>query len=233
MYAVALRGAHVVFFQNPDDEALFRASGLVGRGQRRVRIAGSGVDLERFAPAPLPDGPMTFLMIGRLLREKGIYEYVDAARIVKASHPEVRFRLLGSLDSNPSAISEEALAQLQHDGTIEYLGKTLDVRPYIADSHVVVLPSYHEGMPHSVLEGMSMGRAIITTDVPGCRETVVPGHNGILVPRADPAALAGAMEELVGNASALAAMGRESRTLAEERFDVHEVNRVIFGALGL
>ncbi len=233
LYAVALRGAQIVFFQNPDDEAFFRSSGLVGRAQRSVRLAGSGVDLVHYAPAPMADGPMTFLMVGRLLREKGIFEYVKAARRVKAMHPEARFQLLGGIDTNPTAINQETLDQLRADGTIEYLGTVRDVRPIVAGAHVIVLPSYHEGMPRSVLEGMSMGRAIITTDVPGCRETVAPGKNGLLVPHADASALAAAMCELLKDPSVLPSMGRESRRMAEARFDVHEVNGVIFGALGL
>jgi glycosyltransferase involved in cell wall biosynthesis len=233
MYAVALRGAHIVFFQNPDDERFFRSSGLVGRGQRRVRIAGSGVDLEHYAPAPLPDGPLTFLMVGRLLREKGVFEFVAAAGRVKAMRPEARFQLLGGLDPNPTSISQEALDRLQEDGTVEYLGSVTDVRPIVAEAHVIVLPSYHEGMPRSVLEGMSMGRAIITTDAPGCRETVVPGRNGFLVPVRDVDAMVTAMLELIDDREKVAAMGVQGRRMAEQRFDVHAVNRVILEALGL
>lgn len=233
MYAVALRGAHVVFFQNGDDEELFRSAGLVGRGQRRVRIAGSGVDLQHYAPAPMPAGSPVFLMVGRLLREKGVFEYVEAARRVKARHPDVRFQLLGGIDTNPTSIDQAALDQLQAEGTIEYLGVVPDVRPIVAAAHVVVLPSYHEGMPHSVLEGMSMGRAIITTAAPGCRDTVEPGSNGILVPPADPGALADAMQKLAMDRALVVSMGVQSRRLAEERFDVHGVNAVILRALGL
>ena len=233
MYAVALRGAHIVFFQNPDDEQLFRASGLVGRGQRRVRINGSGVDLEHYAPAPLPDGPLIFLMVGRLLREKGVFEFVEAAGRVKALRPAARFQLLGGLDPNPTSITEEALRRLQEDGTIEYLGTVTDVRPMIEDAHVIVLPSYHEGMPRSVLEGMSMGRAIITTDAPGCRETVETGENGFLVPVRDTDALTAAMLDLIDDRGKVSAMGAKSRQMAELRFDVHAVNQVILESMGL
>jgi glycosyltransferase involved in cell wall biosynthesis len=233
LYAVALRGAHVIFFQNPDDEAFFRSSHLVGRRQRRVRINGSGVDLEHYAPAPLPDGPVTFLMVGRLLREKGVFEFVEAARLLRASGARARFQLLGGLDPNPSSISEDALRGLQEEGTIEYLGSVDDVRPAIADAHVIVLPSYHEGMPRSVLEGMSMARAVITTDAPGCRETVVTGENGFLVPPRDAAALAEAMRALIAEPRLVTGMGQRGRRLAELRFDVHGVNQVILETLGL
>jgi glycosyltransferase involved in cell wall biosynthesis len=233
MYAVSLRGAHIVFFQNPDDEAFFRSSGFVGRGQRRVRIAGSGVDLGYYGPAVMPDGPVTFLMVGRLLREKGVFEFVEAAGRVKAARPEARFQLLGGLDPNPTSISQAALDQLQEDGTVEYLGVVPDVRPIVGAAHVIVLPSYHEGMPRSVLEGMSMGRAIITTDAPGCRDTVEPGRNGFLVPVRDVHALAEAMNALIDDRALVITMGAQSRLMAEQRFDVHGVNRVILESLGL
>jgi glycosyltransferase involved in cell wall biosynthesis len=233
LYAVALRGAHVVFFQNRDDEALFRSWRLVTRRQRCVLINGSGVDLDHYAPAPLPEGPVTFLMIGRLLREKGVFEFVEAARLLRPAGGGARFRLLGSLDLNPSSISQAALDRLQAEGTVDYLGAVSDVRPAITDAHVIVLPSYHEGMPRSVLEGMSMGRAVITTDEPGCRETVVAGENGFLVPSRDAAALARAMRAFIDDPGLASEMGRNGRRLAEARFDVHGVNEVILEALGL
>ncbi len=233
LYSVALNGIHVVFFQNPDDEQSFRTSGLVGRRAHVVRIGGSGVDLVRFAPEPLPPPPITFLMIGRLIRDKGVLEYVDAARRVRRVHPEVRFKLLGALDGNPSAISPGDLEEWREEGEIEYLGTTLDVRPFLADAHVYVLPSYGEGMPRSVLEAMAMGRAVLTTLVPGCRETVVPGRNGLLVPARDATALADGMLQMLAQSSQLETMGRESRVIAEERFDVREVNRAILAGMGL
>ena len=172
-------------------------------------------------------------MIGRLLREKGVFEFVEAAGRVKAVRPAARFQLLGGLDPNPTSISEEALGRLQENGTVEYLGSVTDVRPVIRAAHVIVLPSYHEGMPRSVLEGMSMGRAIITTDAPGCRETVEPGRNGILVPVRDAEALAAAMRELIDDREKLSSMGAQSRQMAKLRFDVHAVNRAILQAMGL
>ena len=233
LYAVSLRGAAVVFFQNPDDERLFRSGGLVGRGQRCLTVNGSGVDLEHYAATPLPEPPVTFLMIGRLLREKGVFEYVEAARIAKAARPTTRFLLLGDLDENPTSLSGPTLRALRTEGTVEYLGTVRDVRPVISDAHVIVLPSYHEGMPRSVLEGMSMGRAVITTDAPGCRETVEAGRNGLLVPVRDAEALAKAMLQLIDRMDVIADMGKESRRLAERRFDVHAVNSDIIRALGL
>ena len=233
LYSLALRHAHVVFFQNPDDERLFRSTGLVGPRARSVRINGSGVDLAYFSPEPLPPLPVTFLMIGRLIRDKGLVEYVEAARHVRRLHPDVRFQLLGALDPNPSAISPRDLAAWRRESAIEYLGTTSDVRPFLAAAHVCVLPSYGEGMPHSLLEAMAMGRAVLTTDVPGCRETVDAGRNGLLVPAKDAAALAEGMLQMLAQPSRLSDMGHESRAIAEELFDVHSVNRVILRAMRL
>jgi len=234
LYAVALGQADVVFFQNPDDERLFRSMGLVGDRHRVVRINGSGVDLERYVPAPMPPAPITFLMIGRLIREKGIGEYVEAARRVLGAQPHVRIQLLGPLDPNPGGISARDLEVLRAEGAVEYLGSTADVRPFIARAHVCVLPSYYgEGVPHSVLEAMAMGRPVLTTDVPGCRETVVFGRNGYLVPPRDAGALAQTMLKMLLEPERLEAMGRQSRAIAEERFDVHSVNRAILCAMGL
>jgi glycosyltransferase involved in cell wall biosynthesis len=233
LYFIALRQVQVVFFQNPDDERLFRSTGLVGRHARVVRINGSGVDLAHFAPEPIGPPPITFLMIGRLIRDKGVVEYVEAARRVRRVHPEVRMQLLGALDPNPSAISPGELEAWRREGVIEYLGFTLDVRPILAGAHIYVLPSYGEGMPRSVLEAMAMGRPVLTTDVPGCRETVEVGRNGLLVPPRDAGALADGMLRMIAEPGRLEPMGRRSRAIAEERFDVHSVNRAILGAMGL
>jgi glycosyltransferase involved in cell wall biosynthesis len=233
LYKVGLSGVHVLFFQNPDDEQFFRSAGLVGPRTRVLRVGGSGVDLVQFALEPLPPAPITFLMIGRLIRDKGVCEYVDAARLVRRAHPEVRFQLLGPLDSNPSAIPFRQLDAWREEGTVEYLGTVTDVRSSLSRSHVLVLPSYGEGMPRSVLEAMAMGRPVLTTDVPGCRETVEGGRNGYLVPPRDAAALADAMVRMLAEPERLEKMGHESRAIAEERFDVHSVNRAILGAMGL
>jgi glycosyltransferase involved in cell wall biosynthesis len=233
LYRRSLRHANVVFFQNGDDEALFRSRSLIAHDQQVVRINGSGVDLDHFAVAPLPRPPIVFLMICRLIRDKGVLEYVEAARIVRGLRPDSRVRLLGPLDVNPTAVTERQLALWRDEGIIEYLGSADDVRPALSAAQVCVLPSYHEGMPRVVLEAMSMGRAIITTDVPGCRETVRHGENGYLVPARDPRALAERMLDMIDHPDRLEEMGRASRSMAQDRFDVREVNRVIMDALGL
>jgi glycosyltransferase involved in cell wall biosynthesis len=233
LYRLGLSHVQVAFFQNEDDEALFRDLALIGPRQRVVRIAGSGIDLEEFSVAPQPPPPLTFLMVARLLRDKGLYEYLEAARRVKANHPEVRFQLIGPLDPNPESITLAELARIEAAGIVDYLGVVADIKPYLAAAHVCVLPSYREGTPRSILEGMAVGRAIITTDAPGCRNTLVHGRNGLLVPVRDSDALADAITELVNAPLRVALMGAASRELAEARFDVHDVDRTILTALGL
>ena len=233
LFRFALAHNEVVFFQNPDDLRQFVDAGLASDRQA-VLVNGSGVDLEHFRVAPLPEGTPTFLLTTRLLWEKGVGEYVEAARTLKAKYPTARFRLLGPLDPNPAAVSRAQLDAWSAEGVIEYLGSTNDVRPAIADTSVFVLPSaYREGTPRSILEAMAMGRAIITTDAPGCRETVRGDENGFLVPVSDSIALAGAMERFLRDPGLVAPMGVRSRAIAEEKYDVHLVNRVMMRAMGL
>src|SRR5262249_47259336 len=149
----------------------------------------------------------------------------EAARLVRVVHPNVKFQLLGPLDSNPAALSRGEFDSALAGSGVEYLGETSDVRPFIARAHVVVLPSYYgEGVPRSVLEGMAMGRPVVTTDAPGCRETVRPGVNGLLVEPRSATSLASGIERLLAQADRLPEMGRASRTYAEERFNVHDVD---------
>jgi len=233
LYYHSLRKNQVVFFQNPDDMQLFRHLGLVHAKHRVVLVNGSGVDVEHYRPAPFPGTP-SFLLIARLIEEKGVRQYVEAARIVKSRYPQVRFRLVGFLDKNPTSIQSWELESWQSEGVVEYLGRLHDVRPAIADASVYVLPSYYrEGIPRSVLEAMSMGRAIVTTDSPGCRETVRPGINGFLVPAQDVEGLSLALERFLLQPELQQSMGEASRRLAVEKFDVRDVNRVILGNLGL
>ncbi len=232
MLRLALANNRRVFFLNRDNQRLFERLGAIRHPEQAVLLNGIGVDLSRFAPAPFPEG-VSFLLIARLLRDKGVREFVAAARQVKARHPEVRFRLVGWIDDNPAAIREEELRTWVADGTIEYLGKLHDVRPALANASVFVLPSYHEGLPRTIMEAMATGRAIITTNAPGCRETVTPGRNGYLVPARDVPALAEAMLRFVEQPALIGAMGRESRRLAEANYDVHRVNQCILKVLDL
>ena len=172
-------------------------------------------------------------MIARLLGDKGVREYAKAAREIRSSNPGIRFGLVGWVDENPDAISKDELHIWVEEGAIEYLGRLDDVRSAIADSTVYVLPSYREGTPRTVLEAMAMGRPIITTDAPGCRETVVEGENGYLVPVKSVDALVGAMQKFVDDPDLAARMGRRSRQIAEEKYDVHKVNAVMLREMGI
>lgn len=233
LYRLALKGNRRVFFQNPDDRDFFDRAKIITSVDQAVLINGSGVDLHYFGCVPVAEHVPSFLLIARLIKDKGIVEYVEAARLVKCRYPAVQFSLLGPLDSNPNAISASQISEWEAEGAIIYLGEAADVRPAIAACSVYVLPSYAEGTPRTVLEAMSMGRAVITTDAPGCRETVVDGVNGILVPTKDAAALAQAMFDLIENPELIERMGKAGRSLAEERFDVHKVNSVILSAMRL
>jgi glycosyltransferase involved in cell wall biosynthesis len=232
LYSIALRRNCSVFFQNPDDRDLFVTLGLVKPNQA-VLINGSGVDLQWYTPVPLPAGPMVFLMVARLLRAKGIIEYCQAAEQVKANHPNCVFRLVGPVEAGPDGLSRDDLEAWIQPGIVEYVGPVDDVRPQIREASVYVLPSYREGTPRSVLEAMACGRPIVTTDVPGCRETVVEGFNGFLVPSRDATKLAETCLRFVKEPELAETLGRNSRRLAEERFDVHRVNEVIITTMGL
>lgn len=233
LYRSALNGNRRVFFQNPDDRDFFVGAKILARAEQAVLVNGSGVDLQHFGCVPVPENTPSFLLIARLIKDKGIIEYVEAARLVKCRHPAVQFHLLGPLDSNPNAISAAQISEWETEGAIIYLGEAADVRPAIAACSVYVLPSYAEGTPRTVLEAMSMGRAVITTDAPGCRETVVDGVNGFLVPTRDAAALAQAMLDLIEHPESIVRMGKAGRSLAEEKFDVHKVNSAILSAMKL
>lgn len=171
-------------------------------------------------------------MIARLLGDKGVREYGEAARRLKQLHPSVTISLVGGIGNEPDAISREELNRFIGWG-IDYLGAQADVRPFIAGHSVYVLPSYREGTPRSVLEALSTGRAVITTDAPGCRQTVEHGRNGLLVPPRDSDALFEAMRHLVENPQLIAPMGAASRHIAEDKYDVRKVNAALLTAAGL
>jgi glycosyltransferase involved in cell wall biosynthesis len=233
LYRAALACNRLVFFQNPDDLALFERLRLLSGRDKAVLINGSGVDVDHFEHAPLPSEPR-FLLVARMVRAKGIVEYVEAARILKRRHPNVPFRLVGWFYHSPGHIARATLEAWVQEGVIEYLGDLEDVRPALRDAAVFVLPSYYpEGQPRSILEALAMGRPVVTTDTPGCREAVRDGVNGFLVPPRDPEALAAAMERLIMRPELIPRMGLESRRAAEEKYDVHKVNAVILEAMGL
>lgn len=232
LYRTALSRSTKVLFQNPDDEALFRELKLLPEAVPSAVINGSGIDTQQFEQTPIPEGSITFLLIARLLGDKGIREYVKAAYSIKGTYPSATFRLVGDLDTNPDSIQQRELNEWIGSGIIEYLGQLADVRPAIAETCVYVLPSYREGTPRTVLEAMAMGRPIITTDAPGCRETVIDGDNGYLVPVKDSQALAAAMTRFIEQPELLTPMGQRSREIAIEKYDVHKVNQAIIQEIG-
>ena len=233
LYKFALARAHVVFFQNGDDRELFLRLGLVKPDTARM-IPGSGVDLERFAPVPLPvqrgHGPH-FLMIARLLREKGVKEFIEAAARTKAEYPDAVFTLLGGADSrNPSSLTSEEIEQLRASAVVHWQDEVLDVRPHIAAADVLVLPSYREGLPRTLLEGAAMGRALVATDAPGCRDVVIPGKSGYLAPVGDAIALAQAMSRLCANPAEIRMFGKVARAMVEATYDQSRVNALCMQA---
>jgi glycosyltransferase involved in cell wall biosynthesis len=233
LYRQAFRVCDRVFFQNTDDIEYFTQRRILDP-RKAVRVNGTGVDLEHFAPAPPVTAPVTFLLMARLLRAKGICEFAGAARRIKAAYPESRFVLLGEPDSNPDSLTRAEVEAWVREGILEWPGQVQGVRPWIAQSSVYVLPSYYrEGVPRSTQEAMAMGRPVITTDNTGCRQTVIDGVNGFLVPVRNAAALTDAMRKFIEQPALIETMGRESRRLAGERFDVHAINRRILAEMGL
>ncbi|MBR2732112.1 MAG: glycosyltransferase family 4 protein [Clostridia bacterium] len=228
-YRFAARHADNMFFQNHDDLAYFRSHHLLPRENATV-VGGSGVDMQYFTRQPLPDAPV-FLMVARLLWSKGIREFLEAARLLRQAHPAAEILLVGGLDHNDEALTQAELDAAIRESGIEYCGYAADVRPYLKRCSVFVLPSYHEGLPRSVIEAMATGRAILTTDVPGCRETVVDGKNGYLVPVRESGPLVEKMIALAADGAKRAAMAEASYQMCLEKFEVGRVNRTMVQAM--
>ena len=230
-YRYSMRNCRTVFFQNTDDDMVFRKAKAINK-QETVLLKGSGVNLEWFTVQPMPE-KFAFLCISRLIRDKGVYEYLEACEIIKKNNPEIRCLLVGPFDSNPTSLKPEELQRFIDKGVIEYFGEQTDVVPYFAQCSVFVLPSYREGTPKTVLEAMSCGRATITTDAPGCRETVDHNVNGVLVPVKSVEKLAEAMQFMIDNPNRVAEMAAEGRKKAVELFDVNKVNEKICQTMGI
>jgi len=223
LYRTAFRHCRTVIFQNGDDRDEFVSRGLVKSEKCRI-VNGSGVDMTRFVSESYPS-ELRFFMLSRLLVSKGVGEYLDAAEKVKRLHPEVQFALLGKYeDKMQDAIAKERVEKLIADGVIERYEETANVRPYYENCSVYVLPSYREGTPRTVLEAMSMARPVITTDTNGCRETVIDGKTGFLVPVKDSDAVAEKMLWFVEHPEEIPIMGQASRVYCEEKFEVGKVN---------
>ena len=238
LYRLALSHASGVFFQNEDDLRVFREHGILAPGARVLMArGGTGVDTARFAVAPFPplppEGPVIFLLVGRLLEAKGLHEYAEAGRLLKARGADCRLQLLGPPEPGLGGVEMAEIRRWEAEGLLEYLGETRDVRPCIAAAHVLVLPSWREGTPTSVMEAMSMGRPAIVTDAPGCREVVRDGVNGWLTPLRDPVALARAMERFVADPALIARMGAAGRKMAVNEFDAESVAARILKDMGV
>lgn len=224
LYKYAFRKAEQVWFLNKDDIASFKEAKLIA-GEKIVQLYGEGVDTEYFALKPLPADECLFLLVGRMLKDKGVVEYVDAARILKKKYPNARFQLLGAVwPENPAAIAEEEIRTWEREGIVEYLGRTSDVRTYIEKAMCVVLPSYREGVPCTLMEAASMGRPLVATDVPGCHEVVVDEYNGYLCEVKNAEDLAAKMEKVIlMSQDERVKMGSNGRQLMIDKFDIKHV----------
>lgn len=224
LYRIGFSFASNVIFQNSDDLSEFCKRGLVKKRKCHI-VNGSGVNMEHFAPTQYPE-KIIFFMLSRLLKSKGVAEYLEAARIVKQKYPDIKFCLLGKYETNmQDALSNEYVEQFITDGIVERFEETNDVRPFYSACSVYVLPSYREGTPRTVLEAMAMGRPVITTDTNGCRETVIDGKNGFLVPVRDTEKLSEVMIKFIENPELIEAMGQESLNYCREKFEVNKVNK--------
>lgn len=230
-YRIAFKLSKKVIFQNKDDLSELVHRHLLHRDKSRI-IHGSGVNTDKFEMTKLPN-EKSILFIGRLIGDKGIREYLELAKRLRRSHIEIKCKLVGPFDSNPSAISSEELQPYIDSNIIEYYGEQKDVRPFLQQCSVYVLPSYHEGTPKTVLEAMSIGRPIVTTDAPGCRETVKDGINGYLVPIKNIEALYNSVCKILDNPPLAEAFSIQSRRIAEEKYDVNKINSDIIKIMEL
>lgn len=235
LYKIALPQLDQLIFLNPDDPKDLLEKYAINVKKVEV-LGGIGLNLQDYPYQPLSNIhlPLKFLFIGRLLKEKGIHEFVQAAKLVKKIYPDTEFTVLGAIDHhNLGALQQTELDSLISSNIIQYPGHVSNIKDWIADSHVFVLPSYREGVPRSTQEAMATGRAIITTDVPGCRETVINTKNGFIVPKWNPEALAEKMIYFIENPEKTQVMGAESYKIAVEKFDAEKVNQRLVNILGL
>jgi glycosyltransferase involved in cell wall biosynthesis len=231
LYKRAFKACNKVIFQNGDDIQELVRQGYLPL-EKTVQVSGSGVNMDRFARTELPEQPV-FLMVSRIIREKGVMEYCEAARAVRAEYPEARCILLGGFDSSIGALKPEEVQPYIDDGSIEFPGEVKDPVSFYRESAVFVLPSYYrEGLPRTLLEAMSCGRAIITTDWPGCREPVADEVNGFMVPVKDAAALTDRMKRLASDRELRERMGVAAYETCKQRFEVSIINAQMRQVLG-
>lgn len=238
LYWIALKCTNRVYFLNDDDKQYFEKH-LVSP-KKTKRIFGIGIDLEKFFPVEHSKGNLMFLFVGRLLVDKGIKEFIEAAKIVSAKYSQARFVIVGGADENPASLSSEEIAEYAKTTAIKFVGIQADVRPYLMECSALVLPSYREGMPVSPMEAMASSRAVILTDVPGCRELIIrkspsdtldngvfEGRNGYMVEKGNSQAIAKAMIDLIENPHKIEAMGKEGRKFAEQFLDCNKINKIL------
>ena len=228
LYRVALGHPNSrVIFQNANDRDLLKSLGAV-RDEQVVMIRGAGVDLEAYRASPEPPAPpVVVTMVARLLRDKGVREFVEAAALLRARGVPVTMQLVGGLDAgNPASATQQEVDAWQRDGAVQALGERSDIAELYAASHIAVLPSYREGLPKSLIEAAACARAVVTTDVPGCRDAIEPGQTGLLVPVRDAQSLADAIARLAEDAALRQRMGAAGRALAEREFDIKRVARI-------
>jgi glycosyltransferase involved in cell wall biosynthesis len=235
LFKLALPLADKIIFLNLDDvkDLLYKHSIPV---RHYDVLGGIGLKLADYPYQPInrKNNETSFLFIGRLLKEKGIFDFIEAAKIVKQQYPNTKFIVLGSTDAdNPGVLHADQVQELVATGVIDYPGQVANVVDWIANSDVFVLPSYREGVPRSTQEAMAVGRAIITTDVPGCRETVVDGANGFLVPKWNPKALAEKMIYFIEHPEQIKIMGEASYQIAQDKFDANKVNEKLLKIIGV
>lgn len=227
MYRFSLRYADTVFFQNFGDIDLFVGNHIIPES-KVVKLNGTGVDLNDFDLSSNGNESVSFILVSRLIKMKGIYDYVEAAKRIKKNHDGVKFLLLGDRDENPNSVELSDLKRWVADEIIEWPGHVDDVRPWLSKSSVFVLPTYYkEGIPKSILEAMAMGKPVITTDINGCREAVIDGDNGFLIEPKNIDSLFQKMEYFINNPVMIEKMGLKSRFRAEQFFDVNDVNKKI------
>jgi glycosyltransferase involved in cell wall biosynthesis len=223
IYRLALAHKKIkIIFQNPDDKKILSDANVIAE-DNAVLIRGSGVDLNAYQYLPEPDGVPVVVLLARLLRDKGVFEFVQAAEIIKRKGIDVRFLLIGDIDANPTSVQAAEIKSWVDMGTVEWLGHRSDIIELLQNAHLVVLPSYREGLPKALIEAAACGRAVVTTDVPGCRDAIEAGVTGLLVPVRDEKALALAIEKLLLDTSLRYEMGKNGRLLAERCFSINTV----------
>lgn len=235
LYKSGLQFADQVFFQNPDDIRLFVENNVINQDITTL-INGSGVDVEYYRSTDAQQDGVTFTLVSRLIKEKGVYEFVESARILKEKYPrkDIDFILLGDVDANPNSVAKSELESWVDQGIIKWPGHVNNVKDWLDRTSVFVLPTYYrEGTPKSILEAMSMGLPVITTDMPGCREAVTNGENGFLISPKNKSELTNTMAKFIEAPYLMASMGSKGREIAEEKYDVRKVNNDLLAGMGL